>query len=222
MYTTIKIKDASPGLAAAIRALAPKGLDVKIEARAQIVPSTDSQVYHVANAIVADLDNAGSVTVRRGVWGGNNGFNKPPADRAWDPIFDDQPRDVPIGGAVLVGTVGRFCTIAVHPETFAVRFTSHDVVRDALLEGRIVDAAAVLAESHALTDEECAVLYVHKAYKSGEYRKRVVARYAGALDSCVSRGLIKRATNGACTITTAGKAMESTFRKRGEALAYRC
>lgn len=221
LITTIAIKNLPAGLARAVAALNPKGNDVKIEARATAYASTNSQMYHVANALVTDLDNPDSVTVRRGVWGGDNGFNKAPADRAWDPVFDDQPRDVPLGGAILVGTIGRFCSIYVHPETFAVRFCTSDVARDAIIEGRTSEASMILDTERALTDDECAILYAHHCYKSGEYRQRVVKRYTTALESCITRGFIKRAKNGACQITTQGKALEASFRKRGESLAMR-
>lgn len=219
--TTIAIKKLPPGLAKAVLALSPKGHDIKIETAERATPSCSSQAYTCANALVTDLDNPASVTVRRGVWGGDNGFNKAPADSAWDPVFDREAREVPIGGAILVGMVGRWCSVYVHPTTFAERWIKHDVARDAVLEGRADEACNVLSEATPLTDEECAILYAHKSFKSGEYRKRVVAKYTSALESCVARGLIKRANNGACTITTEGKALEDLFRKRGESLAWK-
>ena len=219
--TTITISKLPPGLAKAVLALAPKGRDIKIKAAERATPSCSSQTYHSANALVGDIDNSASVTVRRGVWGGDNGFNKAPVDTAWDPVFDREAREVPVGGAILVGTIGRFCSVYVHPTTFAERWVKHDVARDAILEGRDEEASEMLSEATPLTDAECAILYVHLAYKSGEYRKRVVAKYTPALESCVTRGLIKRASNGACAITTEGKALEDLFRKRGEALAWK-
>lgn len=216
MQTTIAIKDLSPGLAKAVNAMNPKGRDVTITARDSAVPSTDSQIYHVANVIVADIDNPATVTVRRGVWGGNNGFNKPPADVAFDPVFDNTSRPVPVGGAIVVGTIGRYCNVYVHTQTFALRFTRHEVVRDALLEGRTAEAQAIQANEAELTDAECAILYAHGALKSGEYRKRVVTAFSAALEACISRGLIKRSANGACAITTQGKAMRDAWRNRGE------
>lgn len=221
MKTTVTIKSLPAGLARAIALLDPKGRDVEIEAKETAYVSSDSQCYMVRNAIVPDLDVAFSVQTRTGVWGGNNGFNKPPADRAWDPIFDDQPRDVPLGGAIVVGTVGRFCSVYVHPTTFAERYIKNDVVRDALLEGRTSDAAAIASDDANLSDEECAILYAHVCYKSGEYRKRVTTKYTAALESCVARGLVKRASNGACTATVAGKALRNVWDKRGEAMAWR-
>lgn len=219
--TTIARKDAPAGLATALRALAARGNDVVIAACERAYVRTDSQVYTCANALVLNLDDASSVTTRRGVWGGNNGFNRPPADRAWDPVFDDQERDVPVGGAIVVGLIGRYVWVFVHPTTFAERFVKNDVARDAMLEGRTDALDAIRSADADLSDAECAILYVHCAYKSGEYRKRVVRAYASALESCVARGLIKRAANGACSISVAGKALRDVYRQRGESLAMR-
>jgi hypothetical protein len=218
LKTTIAIKDLPAGLVRAIRYLSPKGRDVTIEARGTAHVSTNSQSYTCANALVYDIDHAATVVERSGVWGGNNGFNKPPLDRAWDPVFDDQSREVPLGGAIVVGTIGRYCSVYVHPTTYAERWIKHDVVRDAVLEGRFEEAATLQSEANPITDEECAVLYAHHYYKSGEYRKRVVARYSAALETCIANGWIKRSVNGACTITVAGKSLEQAFR---ESLAWK-
>lgn len=222
MMTTVTVKSLPRGLAAALRFMGHTKRDVKITAKEiTCVLGGVSQTYTAANVLVPDLDNEASIVGRRGVWGGNNGYNRAPADRTWDPVFDQDGRyPVPVGGAIVVGLIGRWIDVMVHPETFA-RFVAHEVARDALLEGRTDLASAILASDTPLTDEECAILYAHKAFKSGDYRKRVITRLPDALETCVTRGLIKRASNGACTITTQGKALEDTWRKRGESIAWK-
>lgn len=198
-----------------------KGRDVKIEARETAIPSTYTNLakYNV-NALVPNLDDAATVKSRTGVWGGDNGYNRAPEDTAWDPVFDREAKPVPIGGAIVVGHKGDSCSVYVHPITFAERYVPHAAMRDAMLEGR-TEFGAIRDEANALTDGECAVLYAHWGYKSGDSRKRVVARYADALETCIARALISRNAKGSCAITTAGKALSDTWRKRGEDLAYR-
>lgn len=216
--TTIQTSKLPAGLAAAIGPFTG-ATTITIEARASVTPSTDSQSRTCANAVVGDIDNLHGIVRRTGAWGGNNGFNKPPADRAWDPVFDDQPRDVPLGGAVVVGTYGGHARVYVHPTTFAERFLD-GAARDAFLEGRPEELAVIRANEADLTDGMCAVLYAHVALKSGDARKSVVRAHAADLESCIARGLIKRASNGACTATAEGRALRDVWEKPGQAIAY--
>ncbi len=220
--TTVAIRSLPPGLARAIKHCAPKGRDVKIESRAEAVPSSySSDARNNVNALVPNLDDASTVVTRVGVFGGDNGYNKAPADRSWDPCFDRERREVPLGGAIVVGQREGTVWIYVHPTTFAERYVTHDVARDALLEGRSDDASAILTEASGLSDEECAVLYAHSALKSGEYRRRVTTRFPAELEACVSRGLIKRSVNGSCSISLAAKAMRDVWNRRGENLVWK-
>lgn len=221
VVTHVLVKNLPMSLKNALAQFGYSKKDIKIHANSSVVPSCNSQVHTCANAVIANLDDPTTMTFRRGQWGGNNGFNRPLGDRAFDPVFDMERRDVPVGGAIIVGMITSVVWVHVHPDTFAERFTRHEVARDALLEGRMSDALTIQSEADSLTDAECAILFVHYCWKSGDGRKATVKRYPEALEACVSRGLIKRAKNGACTITTEGKALESTFRRRGERLAER-
>lgn len=222
LYTTIAVKSAPIALQRALSFLGYTKRDVRIEAREETCPSMYTNLaYTSGNALIANLDDAHTCETRRGVFGGNNGYNRPPADVAWDPDFDETRRAVPLDGAIVVGHIGKNSVfVYVHPTTFAERWM-RDVARDAALLGDASLLVEAQSEAAGLSDEECAVLYVHHCWKSGDGRKATVKKHATALDSCVARGLIKRASNGACSITTAGKALESVFRKRGEDLAWR-
>lgn len=83
------------------------------------------------------------------------------------------------------------------------------------------DSQAYTCASVVLSDDECAVLYAHRALKSGPGRRAVVQAHAAGLESLVTRGLVKRAANGACQITTAGVALRDQWDRRGQALAYK-
>lgn len=218
--TVVSISDLPAGLRAAVEPFAGKRGAVKIHCEDTVYPSTDSRTYTCANVIVFDLDDPSGNTMRRGVWGGNNGFNRAPIDRAWDPVFDTERHPVPVGGAVVVGTLGDYCFVSVHTTTFAERFVTNDVARDALLTGRLDEYRAIVDQAAPLTDEECAILYGLSCLTSAG-RKPILAAYPEALDSCVQRGFAKRAKNGASQATAQGKALEGSWRKRGEALAWK-
>ena len=152
-----------------------------------------------------------------GQFGGRNGYNRPRVKTSpsqWDPDFDQDSKPVPPNGAIVCSSGERFVYVTVTPATFAtmVAPTSADamVAGDAALEGR-TDVAEGLAQAAlastlaALSDDECSVLYAHGCLKSFA-RKRLVDGRASALESLVSRGMIKRSSNGATQITTLGKA----------------
>ena len=109
----------------------------------------------------------------------------------------------------------------MHPETFAVRFVKSEIARDALLDGRLDDAATILTQDAGLTFDECAVLYAHSHLKSGEYRRRMTATRGAAIASCVARGLLKQSKNGATAITTEGKALETVWYRQGQEASFR-
>lgn len=168
----------------------------------------------------------------RGAFGGRNGFNKPRAKSTpdqWDPDFDDDAKPVPENGAI-VCACGRYATVTVRPELLAqlVAPGSHDasVARDAALDGNTAAvetlvARAVESSLPSLTSDEQAVVYAYCGLRSCDERKEIASKLAGAVDALVSRGLLKRASNGATAATPVAKAFYSVKRAECERSAAR-
>lgn len=178
-------------------------------------------------------DNAtGSYARFVGAFGGRNGFNKPRAKSTpdqWDPDFDDDAKPVPENGAI-VCACGRYATVTVRPELLAqlVAPGSHDasVARDAALDGNTAAvetlvARAVESSLPSLTSDEQAVVYAYCGLRSCDERKEIASKLAGAVDALVSRGLLKRASNGATAATPVAKAFYSVKRAECERSAAR-
>jgi hypothetical protein len=131
------------------------------------------------------------------------------------------PTAIPDGGAIITGAMKRTAitaTVYVLPSMFATMHSPEDaeIARDEQAEGR-TDIVDELRQPNVpverLSEEERRVMYCYGALKSGEYRKNALAEIArkhrcdtsAIVDSLVSRGYLKRATNGATQITTLGK-----------------
>jgi len=141
----------------------------------------------------------GETETHWGSWGGSNMFSPGNA-------VDNDQRDsaLPPNFAVIKGSEGNstYATITVNPSSLA-------------------PLLPVAAEGISDTDKKILVCY--KSLKSGQYRNEALlkvfsdapswkpadpkhsAALASALDSLVSRGLLKRSSNGATQITTEGK-----------------
>ena len=108
-------------------------------------------------------------------------------------VVDDTSESaaIPVGGCVIKGSTGyprTFATIYVHPSGM----------------GKFLPAGS----EEELTAEEQQAIYCFCAIKGGEYRREELARRqvsVTCVDSLVSRGYLKRAKNGATSVTTKGK-----------------
>jgi hypothetical protein len=126
----------------------------------------------------------GEFKVTYGSWGGPNMFVRNAVD------CDMTEYDIPANGAVIMGSEGggrpTYASISVAPSTLA----------------------PMLPAVPALDEHDNAILNAIGGLKSGPYRKEALARIPGLndrLDSLVAKGLLKRSSNGATSITTAGK-----------------
>jgi hypothetical protein len=127
----------------------------------------------------------GERQIRYGSWGGANMFN--PGNQVDN---DDASYPIPVNGAAIKGSEGGSRPVSAR---IYVR-------PDAL--------APMLPPVAALTPTETGALYCYKALKSGQYRQDELRRYAvdaATIDGLVSRGYLKRASNGSTSITTEGK-----------------
>lgn len=122
---------------------------------------------------------------RWGSWGGANPFN--PTNRVDNATAEYA---IPANVAVIKGSIGGgrpvSARIYVRPDAMA----------------------PMLPAAPELTATETGALYCYRALKSGQYRQDELRRYgadAATIDGLVSRGLLKRASNGATQITTEGK-----------------
>lgn len=126
----------------------------------------------------------GRTEVQRGSWGGSNMFNP---RNAVD--MSDQVVTLPVGAYLITGSEGGdrpvYATIDVAPGTLPAELTA----------GR-----------PDTTEDEQIVLYAYGGLKSGEYRQRTLAQVdPSVIEGLISRGMLKRARNGATQITTAGR-----------------
>lgn len=189
-------------------------------------------------SIVANVDTIGGEQLW-GSWGGPNMFASSAANPV---DSEREPRAVPELGAVVTGSAGGSrpvsATVYVRPLVF-LRLVepSNDamvVARDAIEAGRAVPpellAEAMTTPSTALSPLLAAVLEVFCGIKGGhrpQYLAELAdgrkngtrispppgaAAVADAVETLVSYGYLKRASNGATSVTTKGK----NARPRGE------
>jgi hypothetical protein len=130
-------------------------------------------------AVIVDM-STGETRKLVGSWGGANMFNQ---DNRVD--LDTQPHTMLPNVAVITGHIGgdrpTYATITIHPD----------------------NTVKMLPAVTELTTEEAYTLTAFGYI--GEYRKRMLARHGSALDTLVSKGLVKRNKAGACSITTEGR-----------------
>jgi hypothetical protein len=214
MNTQVPVKSLSPTVQLALSRAGYRKLDVNVASdETHCVYSMGSQGDRAFAALVkGDSITAFGV----GSFGGPNMFSSQGkiGELGFNPDNDRQYHEVPIDGAIITGIIGKFATVWMHPIAFA-RLVARDdataaVVADALLDGAPTVAATVL-NLESLTLEEKQVLYGYGALKSGEYRQRQLEGLGKVVDALVTRGLLKRASNGATQITTTGKAMRDQW-----------
>ena len=144
-------------------------------------------------AILVNL-STGACETHMGSWGGSTPWNP---NNAVD--LDDREYTLPVGGAVIKGSEGGgrpvYATITLHPDNMA----------------------KFLPAGPTLTDAEKQILWAFKTLKSGPYRQSALAGSRKEdLDVLVSRGMLKRSSNGATAITTAGRnALEASGDRGG-------
>ena len=167
------------------RALASVGYarrDIAVEAREAVSLADGGSAGRRAFALIVDLV-AGQIVTLRGSWGGPNMFN--PSNTV---DTDDKIRALQPGLAVIKGSEGEstYASIYVHPEN----------LRPLLPSGPTVD------------DRDGRILAAYRGLKSGPYRQEAL-RALQCTEADITRlcaaGLLKRSSNGATQITTAGK-----------------
>lgn len=183
MTTTVHVATAElpATLQQALAAVRFHRKDIGIEAR----PTTSIQDFGADGCrsfvVLVDL-MSGRFEVQYGSWGGPNAYAGNAVDR------DDTEYTIPSSGAVIRGREGGgrpvSASIIVHPGSMA----------------------PLLPPAADTTDDEQRVLYAYAALKSGPYRQECLRKVdPTVIDSMVARGMLKRASNGATSITTAGK-----------------
>jgi hypothetical protein len=174
-------------------------------------------------ALVPDVASAEGINLRIGCYGGSNihvGHAGP-----WDPDHAREPQPIPTSGAIITGTHGKYAAVYVTSTTMLAMLAPESpesaVVTDAMLEGRTAEARQIagdglasVANAAGLTIGQRWTLWAFKGLKpharSGYLEKlqHATANVAGTPE-CVSElvelGYLKRSSNGATQITTAGK-----------------
>ena len=181
------VKELSPALQSALKAVSYGREDVEVEARESIEGTSWGDQGSRGFVTIVNLDT-GKHETRVGSWGGPNMFESRLVDRTGD----DMRIPIPPNGAVVKGTMGyprTYCRIYAHPDAM----------------GRMLPSAEPAEE---LTAEEQQAIYCFAAIKGGEYRRQEL-RYRkvsdATIDALVERGYLKRNRAGATAITTKGR-----------------
>lgn len=143
-----------------------------------------------------------------GSWGGANMFNpRNPVD------LDGQERPLPPGFAVISGHEGGgrpvYASVEVHPSTMAPLLPSAPAAELSALEQTVLEVISGYTSAGRKNEWERMaerVLPWTAPYAERQAAaKKMHADIASAQDRLVSLGLVKRAKNGAMTITTEGR-----------------
>jgi hypothetical protein len=178
----VAVKSLPMALQRALDSVAYGRKDIALNGRETVRISDSGGAGKRCFAIIVNM-GTGELKTLWGSWGGPNMFNR---DNAVD--LDGRSHAIPPNGAVIRGHIGGTVDAEVY------------VRPDAL--------APMLPAIPTATDEELAALYCYSAIKSGPYRQDELRRRnvtQATVDACVSKGWLKRASNGATSITTEGR-----------------
>jgi hypothetical protein len=168
-----------------------KDIQVKVQTSVQLSGAGGSG--RRSFAILVDLA-ANKYHVETGSWGGQNMF-----DRA-NPVDNDfSSLPLPGNGAAIIGSQGG----------------GHPVFARLVIPRSMVAKIITADRGPELSPVERVALGCYKSLKSGPYRQEALARAKvtpAMLDSLVARGYLKRSSNGATQITTAGKNLAGDYR----------
>jgi hypothetical protein len=182
----IDVRECPPHVRAALEAIGYGARDIELVAAESFSPYSEAGKGSRGVCVIVNLAT-GEREQLRGSWGGSNPFART--------LVDDSQELVPMpaNAAVIKGQTGyprTFARILVHPDALP----------------RLLPAAE--QDRDALTDAEQQAIYCFAAIKGGAYRRDELARRnvsAATVDDLVARGYLKRARNGATSITTRGK-----------------
>lgn len=136
--------------------------------------------------------DTGEYRTVRGSWGGPNMFVTTPVDT------DGNEYALPPNGVAILGTEGG----------------SHPVYATLHIPASMVSRILTAGPAEELPQVEKDALYAHKGIKGGEHRREFLRRKrvpSSVVDGLVSRGLLKRNSAGATSITTAGRNALGTY-----------
>ncbi len=178
----LEVKDLSPALRAALKAVGYGCADVRVLGAEQVDTYSEGNAGSRGFVVLVNLDTG----ARKGIlgsWGGANMFTRTLVDEG------SQSHPLPENGAIVKGTIGyprTFATIYMHPSSLRLLESGGD----------------------ELSDAEQQAIYCFAAIKGGEYRRGEMRRRGvstDTVDSLVERGYLKRNRAGATQITTKGK-----------------
>ena len=181
--THIKTKELPEVLQSALRAIGYHRPDIAVEGTEKVSLFDAGGEGRRGFSVLLDLTTGDSRKVQ-GSWGGANMFN--PSNVV---DLDDREHTLPPNGAVIQGSEGYkgvYASIYLHPSNIA----------------------KVLPPKTEISDKDRSILYAYGCLKSGTYRQEELSRIGASqadIDSLVTRGLLKKAINGATSITTEGK-----------------
>lgn len=176
----VSIQDLPQNVFSALRSLTYYGKDIEVVPSEQVHMGPGGTVGRRKFVCVMNLET-GERKTYNGSFGGANPFVNTVPD-------SDQTFDIPVNGIAITGSIGTgptWAKIHVHPSNIA----------------------SLLPEVESISDREQKILYVFKGYKSS-YRKQALSKHNVSqeeLDKLVNEGYLKRAKNGATSITTKGK-----------------
>ena len=176
----VPVKELPPVVQAALKSVGYHRRDISVEARERISLANGGSDGCRAFGCLVDL-STGQFEVKYGSWGGPNMFC--PRNQI---DLDDRLQDLPVGAVYIDGSEGggrpTYASLKAHPKNLAKLLPAR--VEVSLDEQKVINALR---------------------YK-GEYRKTQLAKTkAEALESCVSKGLVKRSKAGALSLTTEGQ-----------------
>ncbi|HEY4266722.1 MAG TPA: hypothetical protein VGM94_00890 [Galbitalea sp.] len=181
----LRVSDLPASLRGALESVSYAKVDIAVEAQTEVSIRALGGDGYQAFAVIVNLET-GQTGTHWGSWGGPNAFSSDtnPVDA------DGRMHAIPVNGAAITGRRGGgrsvLATIHVHPDNLAK-----------LLPG----------DTSELSLRERYVLHVYDGIKSSyraEYLRFIKGRDALVM-SLVERGYLKRNSNGATQITTAGK-----------------
>jgi len=182
----IDVRECPPHVRAALEAVGYGARDIALEAAETFSPASEAGKGSRGFCAIVNLAT-GEREILRGSWGGSNPFTSSHVDDNRESL------PMPANAAVIKGQTGyprTFARILVHPDALP----------------RLLPAGADDRES--LSESEAQAIYCFAAIKGGAYRREELARRrvsAETVESLITRGYLKRARNGATSITLKGK-----------------
>lgn len=171
----VPVKDLDPALKNALKRVNYGGRDITVKATDTFSPRRLSSGDGQRSFTMAVNLATGESQLEVGDWGGANIFTQKQVD------LDDREQPLPPGFAIIQGSMGHhnFASILINPANMIKLLPSTDEV----------------------TDRQKRILYEFRALKSS-YRRKWPSQ---EIDELIAKGLLKRNSAGAVSITTAGK-----------------